>query len=140
MFDRVLNMPLDYLNCFAMMLRGIHDKVDSISQTDYSIYSKLIIFPYSEVIYGSTTFKLTKGLQSLEKNDQLFNLMFCSFFHFLCFNVPDSKCHKQKWRVLFFTRIKLEACGLECTHVIALIKWRRLLRLFQPVKFLIYSK
>ena len=50
MFDRVLNMPLDYLSCFAMALRGIHEKVD-ICQT-YSIHAKLSIFPYSEVIYG----------------------------------------------------------------------------------------
>ena len=59
MFNRVLNMPLDYLSCFSVVLRGIHGKVD-ICQNDYSIHSKLRIFPYSEVIHGSTTFKLTK--------------------------------------------------------------------------------
>ena len=41
-------MPLDYLSCFAVVL---------IYQTDYSILSKLRIFPYSEFIHGSTTFK-----------------------------------------------------------------------------------
>ena len=60
MFDKVLDMPLDHLNCFAVVLRGIHGKVD-ICQTDYSIHSKQRIFPYSNVIHGSTTFKLTKG-------------------------------------------------------------------------------
>ena len=49
-------MPLDYLSCFAMVLRGIHGKVD-ICQTDHSIPSKLRIFPYSmydiEVQYSS---------------------------------------------------------------------------------------
>ena len=60
MFDRVLDMPLDLLNCFAVVLIGIHGKVD-ICQTDYSIHSKQRIFPYSNVIHGSTTFKLTKG-------------------------------------------------------------------------------
>ena len=43
MYVTVLNMPLDYLSCFTMVLRGIHRKVD-ISQTDYSIHSKLRIF------------------------------------------------------------------------------------------------
>ena len=60
MFDKVLDMPLDQLNCFAMVLRGVHGKVD-IYHTDYSNHSKQRIFPYSNVILGSTTFKLTKG-------------------------------------------------------------------------------
>ena len=46
MFDKVLDMPLDHLNCFAVVLREIHGKVD-ICQTDYSIHSKKRIFPYS---------------------------------------------------------------------------------------------
>ena len=48
------------------------------------------------------------------------------FFDFLCSNVPDNRCHKQKWRVLFFTRIKLVARMLACARVIARIKWRTL--------------
>ena len=81
-------MPLDYLSCFSVVLRGVHWKVD-ICQTDYySIHSKLRIFPYSEVMHGSSTFKLTKGQQRLKKNDQLLNWMFLFFFRFLCFNVP----------------------------------------------------
>ena len=51
---------------------------------------------------------------------------FWSFFHFLHSNVPDKKCHKQKWRVLFFTRIKLVASVLVCARAIARIKWIRL--------------
>ena len=58
---KVLNMPLVYLSCFSKVLRGIHRKVD-IYQTDFSIHSKLRIFPYSEVKHENTTFKLTKGL------------------------------------------------------------------------------
>ena len=61
----------------------------------------------------------------LKKYDQLPNLMFL-FFPFLCSNVPDNKCHKPKWCVLFFTLIKLVACVLACVHAIAHIKWRRL--------------
>ena len=34
-FDRVLNMPLDYSSCFAVVQRGIHGKVD-ICQNDCS--------------------------------------------------------------------------------------------------------
>ena len=60
MFDKVLDMLLDHSNFFAVVLRGIHRKVD-IYQTDYSIHSKQRIFSYSNVIHGSTTFKLTKG-------------------------------------------------------------------------------
>ena len=48
-----------YLSCFTMVLRGIHRKVD-ICQTGYITHSKLRIFPYSEVIHGSTTFRLNK--------------------------------------------------------------------------------
>ena len=74
MFERVLDMPLDHLNCFAVVLRGIHGKVD-ICQTDYSINSK------------QRTFKLTKGYQGLKKINQLLNLMFL-FFYFLLSNEP----------------------------------------------------
>ena len=76
-------MPLDYLNFFVVVLRGIHRKVD-ICQTDYSIHSKQRIFPYSNVIHGSTTFKLTEGQQVL-KNNQLLNLMFLFFLLFPSF-------------------------------------------------------
>ena len=57
MFDRVLILTLDYFICFAVVLRGIHGKID-ICQT--YIRSKLRIFPYSEFTHGSATFKLKK--------------------------------------------------------------------------------
>ena len=50
----------DYLSCFVMVIRGVLRKFD-IFQNDYSIHSELRIFPYSDIIHGSTTFKLTKG-------------------------------------------------------------------------------
>ena len=93
---------------------------------DCLIYAKLIIVftpdlkfsPFSEVIHGSTTFKLTKGKQRLKK--KLFHLMFfLSFFHFLNWNVPDNKCYKQKWSMLFFTQIKLMAHVLACACALA---------------------
>ena len=84
MFGRVLNMPLDYLSCFTMVLREIHEKVD-ICQTDYSIYSKLRIFLYSEVIHGSITFRLNQRLTKVKITIkcQLLNLMFL-FLFFTC--------------------------------------------------------
>ena len=60
MVDRVLNMPLVYLSCFAVVLRGIHGNID-VCQTDYSIQSKLEFSPDSDIKHGSATFKLTKG-------------------------------------------------------------------------------
>ena len=53
-------MPLSYLSCLDTVLKEIHRNID-ICQTDYSIHSKLEFSPYTEVIHGSATFKLTKG-------------------------------------------------------------------------------
>ena len=55
------------------------------------IYAKMIIVftpnlefsPYSEAMHGSAVFRLTKCYQRLKQNDDLFNLIFCSFFRFL---------------------------------------------------------
>ena len=59
-----------------------------ICQTDYSIHSKLRVFPYSEIIHGSKTFKLMKGKQRLKNNDKLLNLMFLFFLSFSLFQYP----------------------------------------------------
>ena len=56
MFDRVLNVPLDYPSCFTMVIR------------EHLIYAKLVIIfipnlefsPYSELVQGSKTCSLTK--------------------------------------------------------------------------------
>ena len=52
------------------------------------------------------------------------------FFHFLYCNIPDNKCYKQKWGMLFFTHIMLMVHVLVCVRAIAHIKWRRLLMEF----------
>ena len=44
-------MPLDYLNCFAVVLRGIHEKID-ILYSECSIHFKLKILPYSKGRYN----------------------------------------------------------------------------------------
>ena len=99
MFDKVLNIPLDYLSYFAVVLRGIPNWLQ------YSLQTK------NCPLFSSHTWKC------------FWIWCFCSFFHFLRSNV---QCHKQKWRVLFFTRIKLVACVLACARAIARIKWRRM--------------
>ena len=37
-------MPVDYLSCFVVVLRGIHMTMN-IFQTDYSVHLRLQIFP-----------------------------------------------------------------------------------------------
>ena len=65
MYDKALNMPLDYLNCFAEILKGILRSVD-ICQTDYSIYSKLRILS----LFRSHTWKYNiQANKRLMKND-----------------------------------------------------------------------
>ena len=53
-------MSLDYLSSFAVVLRRMDRNIE-IYQTDYSIPSKLEFSPYSEIIHGVTTFKLTES-------------------------------------------------------------------------------
>ena len=102
---------------------------DSMRDTrGHLIYAKPIIVLtlnlefslYSEVIHGSATFKLTKGLRKVI-NYSIW--CFWSFFCFLHSNIPDNKCYKQKWHVLFFKHIKLLASVLACVRVVARIKW-----------------
>ena len=81
---------------------------------------------YYGVIHRSTKFKPTKVYQRFKKIINYSIWFFWSFFHFLHSNVPDIKCHKQKWRVLFFTRTKPVACVLACARAIARIKRKRL--------------
>ena len=74
------------------------------------IHTKLIIvfilnlgfFPYSEVIHGRTTFKLTKVNKGERKIISCSIWCFGSFFFFIL----TLKCHKQKWHMLIFTPIK----------------------------------
>ena len=100
----------------------IHGKVD-ICQTDYSIHSKLRIFPYSEVINRS------KHSRKMKRKDlrKMITIKFDVFvLSFPFSNVPDNKYHKHKWCMLFFTCIKLVVCVLACACAIACINWRRL--------------
>ena len=114
MFDKVLDMPQDHLNCFAVVLRGIYGKVD-ICQTDYSINSKQRIVPYSNVIHVSTTFELTKGEQGLKKNNQLLNLMFLFFLLFYSFQCTKQKVSKTEVvRAIFYMHQTSRRYAGEC--------------------------
>ena len=63
-------MPLDDLHFFVVVLRVIHRNVWYMA-------------------------KRKKGKERLKKNNQLLNLIFLSFFHFLHSDILDNKSHKQ---------------------------------------------
>ena len=72
----------------------------------YSIHSKQRMFPCSNVIHGSTTFKLTKVNKDYRKTlFKLLNLVFLFFLLFSSFQCTRKIFHKQKWCVSFFTRL-----------------------------------
>ena len=85
------------------------------------IYTKLIIVfppnlqlsPCFEVMDGGRVFKLMKGLQSFKKVDQLFSLIFLSFFFifFIHSAVPENKCVSRSATCYF-----LHACACLCTY------------------------
>ena len=119
---RVLNMPLDYLSCFAVVLRGILGNFD-ICETDYSIHSKLQNFP----LFWSHTWKYSNQVnERLTKAKEKWSIIQFDVFvlSFSLFECP-SKCHTQKRCVLVFTRIRRVARVL-CAPAIARIKCRRL--------------
>ena len=124
MFDRVLNITLGYLSCFAVFLRGIHGNVD--------ICQLIIVLPpsleFSPLFWSHTRKYSIKVNQRLaEVKEKWPNNQFDVFvLSFSSFQGPNSKYHKQKWRVLFFTRIRLVSCVLACAHEIARIKSIRL--------------
>ena len=76
-FDRVLDMPQDYLSSFAVVIRGIRRKVDKCL-ADYSIHFKLRIFPYSCKYNIQTNERLTKVKEkcSAVKFDVVFPFIF----------------------------------------------------------------
>ena len=107
-----------------MFLREIHGNVDN---------AKLIIVFPPNLEFSSLFWSHTRKY-SIQVNERLTEIkekwptiqFHVFFFHFPHSNVPNNKCHKQKWRVLFFTRIRLVACVLACARAIARIKWIRL--------------
>ena len=125
MFDKVLKMPLDYLNCFVTVYREIHWNVWYMPNWLY--YSLTNNFPfflnsYMEV-QNSSKQKVNKGHR---KKINYSIWCFWYFFHFLHTNVLENKYNKQKWHMLFFTCIKSVAHKLPCADLIACIKWKRL--------------
>ena len=108
------------------------------------IYAKLmIVFTpnvefcfYFEVIHGYNF----QANERLKKNTEKWSTIWCfwSFFRFLYSNTSGNKYHKQKWRVLFFTCIKLVARVLACARSIAHIKWTRLIWAFDRVQMCLW--
>ena len=134
MFDRILNMPLDYFSCLVLVLRWMLGKFD-ICQTDYSVHSNLKISLYSEVINGSTTFKLMEDQQTLKKNDQLLSLMVLFFLSFSLFRCPLQKVLSiEVMHPIFYMHAMFYMHFLHakqwhmcwCSHATACIKWRKL--------------
>ena len=87
---------------------------------EHLIYAKLIMVfilniafsLYSKVQHSS----IWKFKKDYRKTINYSIWCFWSFYYFLSSNVPANKCHKQKWCMLFFTRIKLVASVLVCAH------------------------
>ena len=123
MFDRALNMPLDYLSCFGMVLRGIMEFILNLAFSPYSdSYRK-----YNIQVNGSLT-KIKEKLSTIQFD--VFDLS-------IIFSIPN-KCHKQKRCMLFFTHIKLVARVLVCACVTTCIKWGRLLERLQDIQIFVY--
>ena len=101
------------------------------------LYIKLIIvftphlefFPYYEVIPYMEAQQANKSITKIKKMINYSIWCFWSLFHFFHSNVTDNTCHRQRWCVLFFTRIKIVVRMLACARVIARIKWRRLIHI-----------
>ena len=74
---------------------------------------------------GFVNIQVSKWLTNIKEKWSTIDLMFL-FFYFLHSNIPDKKCHKQKWCMLFFTHIKLVAHVLASACPITHIKWIRL--------------
>ena len=111
MFDRVLNMHLSYLSCFAVDVRRIHRNIYICQKTYCSYPFRLEFSSYSEVIHRSTTFMLKKGSQSLKKKTIQFDVFVLSFSTFML---------TKKARAIFYTHQTSGACAgvceCDCTH------------------------
>ena len=108
MFDMVLNLLLDFLSCFAVVLREILETAWYMPNWSYCIHSKLRIFPLLRSHRWKYNIQANKRLTNVKEKWWLFHLMFFIFLSFPSLQCPI-KCYKQKWGVLFFTLIKLVA-------------------------------
>ena len=110
-----------FLTFFAVVLRGTHQKIDICNMYathTYSLQTKN--FP---LFWGHTC---KYNIQAKEKAINHWIWCFCVLFYFLHLIVPDNKCDKQKWYVLFPICIKTVVNVLACARAITHIKWRRL--------------
>ena len=119
MFERVLNMRLVYLSCFAIVPRG--------SNTKRLIYAKLITvftpnkdFPHNLKSYVELQHSSQRKVSIVK--EKLSTIKFDAFlFHFLCSNAPervsvineDGMCHflhtSSWWHMLWCVRVQSHA-------------------------------
>ena len=129
MSDRVLNVS----GLFKLFYPG-----SERNTLECWLYIKLTIifapnlefFPSSGVIYSTWKYNIQVN-ESITKIKEKWSIIQFDAFDLSCIffysNVPDNKCHRQKWCVLFFTCFKLVVRMLACVHAIARIMRRRLL-------------
>ena len=83
-----------------------------IFQTDYSIYSRLRIFPLFLCHTWKYNIQANGRLAKVKEKSSTIQsvFFFWSFFHSLHSNASDNKCHKHKRCMVFFTRAGMCMC------------------------------
>ena len=111
-------MSLDYLSCFAVVLRGIDRKVD-IYQADYSTTPKKFTVFWSHT--WNYNIQANERLTKVKEKWLTIDLSFISFIP-----VTQTVSGINKWCMLFFLCIRLVAHVLAHERAIPHIKLRRL--------------
>ena len=112
MFDRVLNMPLDYLSCFVMVPK--RDTLKCLALLNWLQYSLIFSLLWSHT--WKHKIQANERLTKIKEKWSIiqFDVSDLSFI----FVIPMSqKIHEEKWHVLFFIQMRV---------VVSRIKWRRL--------------
>ena len=98
------------MTSFSEQFSGLFDKC----QTDYSIYSKLSIFPLFRSYTWKYNIQANKTLPKFKAKWQLFNLMFLTFLSFLHYNVLDNCVINRVKCPIFYTHQTSGACAGVC--------------------------
>ena len=95
--------PTKWLNTLKQFVGNLPMNWSCLIVSDHSVGLALMNW----ICFYSVCFIYFK-YTSIVNNFVSFSIWFLwSFFHFLHSNISDNKCHKQKWHVKYFTRIKL---------------------------------
>ena len=113
MFDKVLNMPLDFLRCFAMVLKQIHGNVDTC-QTYYSIPPN-----QNFTSFRSHTWKyniqVNKSLTKVKRMTKYSILYFCSFIFLISMSQTIRTVNRSG--AYYFLHALNQWCVCWCVHV-----------------------